>query len=66
LQKKIVRHMMGVKSHNTCRGLFKRLETLTLPCEYIYLLINFITNNKEHFQGNADVHSANTRQALSP
>jgi hypothetical protein len=44
LQRKIVRPMMGVKSHNSCRELFKRLEILTLPCEYIFSLINFITN----------------------
>jgi hypothetical protein len=54
--KKIVRLMMYVKSHNYCRGLFKRLEILTLPCEYIFSLMNFITNNEEHFQTNADGH----------
>jgi hypothetical protein len=57
MAKKIVRLMMDVKSHNSCRDLFKRLESLTLPCEYIFLLINFITNSEEHFQTNADVHS---------
>jgi hypothetical protein len=31
LQKKIVRIMMGVKSHHSCRDLFKRLQTLTFP-----------------------------------
>jgi hypothetical protein len=41
--------------------LFERLEILALPCEYIFSLINFITNNEEHFQTNADVHSVNTR-----
>ena len=61
LQKKIVRIMMGVKSRNSCRDLFKRLQILTFPCEYIYSLINLITNNEEHFQTNADVHSVNTR-----
>jgi hypothetical protein len=53
LQKKIVIIMMGVKSHNSCRGLFKRLEILPLPCKYIFLLINFITNKQVHFQTNA-------------
>jgi hypothetical protein len=37
-QKKTVRIMMGVKSHNYCRELFKRLEILTLPCEYVFSL----------------------------
>jgi hypothetical protein len=52
---------MGVKSHNSCRDLFKRLEISTLPCEYILSLINLITNNVELFQTNAEVHSVNTR-----
>jgi hypothetical protein len=59
LQKKIIRIMMGVKSLNYFRDLFKRLQTLTFPYEYIY--INFITNNKELFLMNVDVHSVNTR-----
>jgi hypothetical protein len=61
LQKKVVRLMMGVKSHNSYTGLFKRIEILTLPCEYIFSLINFITSKEEHFQTNADIHSVNTR-----
>jgi hypothetical protein len=56
---KIVR--MGFKSHNFCRDLFKRLQILTFPCEYIYSLIKFIRNNKELFQMNVSVHSVNTR-----
>jgi hypothetical protein len=40
---------------------FCMLQILTFPCECMYSLINFITNNKEHFQMNAEVRSANTR-----
>jgi hypothetical protein len=46
LQKKIVRPLMGMKSHNSYRDLFKTLESLTFPCEYIFSLINFMTNNE--------------------
>jgi hypothetical protein len=42
--------MMGVKTYNSCRDLFERLEILTLPYEYIFSLVNFITDNEEHFQ----------------
>jgi hypothetical protein len=35
LQKKIVKLMMGFESRNSCTDLVKRLETLTLPYEYI-------------------------------
>jgi hypothetical protein len=64
LQKKIITIMMGVKSRSSCKELrvFKRLQILTFPFEYMYSLINFITNNEEFFQTNADVHSVNTRR----
>jgi hypothetical protein len=42
LQKKIVRVMMCVKSRNSCRDLFKRLEVLTLPREYILWHTNLL------------------------
>jgi hypothetical protein len=61
LQKKIVRIMLGIKPQNFCKGLFKRLQMLPLPCEYIFSLLNFIINNQEHFQANSAVHSINTR-----
>jgi hypothetical protein len=50
LQKKIVRIMMGVKSHNSCGYL----------CEYIFPLIHFITNNEVHLHTAADVHIVDT------
>jgi hypothetical protein len=53
--------MLGVKPQNSCRGLFKRLQVLPLPYEYIFSLLNFIINNQEHFQSNSAVHSVNTR-----
>jgi hypothetical protein len=63
LQKKIVRIMVGVKSRNSCRDplVFKRLQILPLPCEYIFSLINSVINNQERFQTNLAVHSVNTR-----
>jgi hypothetical protein len=61
LQMKIVRIMVGVKPQNSCRGLFKRLQILPHPCEYMFSLLNFIINNQEHFQTNSAVHSVNTR-----
>jgi hypothetical protein len=60
-QKKTDRITVGINSHNSCRDLFKRIEILTLPYEDIFSLTNFITNNEEHFQTNADVHVVNTR-----
>jgi hypothetical protein len=61
LQKRIVRIIAGVKSRNSCRNLFMRLEILPHPCEYIFTLMNFVVNNQEHFQTNSAVHCVNTR-----
>jgi IS1 family transposase len=61
LQKKTIRIIAGVKSRNSCRNLFMRLEILPLPCEYIFILMNFLVNNQEHFQTNSAIHSVNTR-----
>jgi hypothetical protein len=45
LQKKVIRIIAGVKPRHSSRNLFKRLEILPLPCEYIFSLMNFIVNN---------------------
>jgi hypothetical protein len=37
---------MGVKSSASYRGLFKRLETVTLPHDHVFSLMSFITNNE--------------------
>jgi len=50
LQKRTVRIIAGVKSRNSRRKLFISLEFLPLPCEYIFILMNFVVNNQEHFQ----------------
>jgi hypothetical protein len=61
LQRKVVRIMAGVKPRISYRTLFKRLEFLPLPFEYIFPLTNFIVNNQKLFQANSTVHSVNTR-----
>jgi hypothetical protein len=40
---------------------FKRLRILPLSCEYIFSIMNYIVNNKEHIWTNSAVHSVNTR-----
>jgi hypothetical protein len=61
LQKKIIRIIPDAKPRNSCRILFKKLEILPLPCEYIFSLKNFIINNPDLFQTNLTIHSDNTR-----
>jgi IS1 family transposase len=61
LQKKIITIMVGAHPRTPCRSLFKKLEILPVPCQYIFSLMNFFVNNQEQFQTNASVHSINTR-----
>jgi hypothetical protein len=61
LQKTTARSMAGFKPKNSCTSLLKRLEIVTLSCEYTFSLLLFTVNNQEYFQTNSTVHSVNTR-----
>jgi hypothetical protein len=61
LQKKIIRIMVGAHPRTSCIRLFKNLEILPVPSQYIYSLINFFVNNQEKFQTNSTIHNINTR-----
>jgi hypothetical protein len=64
LQKKIIRIVTGSKSRVPCKRLFKALEILTLPSQYILSLITFMIYNIEYFTFNSSVHSFNTRKKV--
>jgi hypothetical protein len=49
LQKRIIRIMMGTHQGTSCRELFKELEILTIPSQYIYLLMSFFIGNQDKF-----------------
>jgi hypothetical protein len=53
--------MVGAYPRTPCRSLFKKLEILPVPCQYVFSLMNFFVNNEENFQTNSSVHSINTR-----
>jgi hypothetical protein len=52
LQKRIVRIMAGVRSRCSCRGLFRKLDILRVPCQYIFTLMIFVVDNLGSFQTN--------------
>jgi hypothetical protein len=60
LQKRIIRIMVVAHSRTSCRRLFKKLEILTVPSQYIYSLMGFFIGNQENFQTNSSVHNINT------
>jgi len=61
LQKKIVIIVAGIKPRTSCRSLFKQLEILPVPCQYVLSLMKCIINNQENFQVNSSIHSINAR-----
>ena len=50
-----------LNTRTSCRRLFKNLEILTVPSQYIYSLMRFFIGNQEQFQTNSAVHNINTR-----
>ena len=56
LQKRIIRIMVGVTSKCLCRSLFRKLDTLSLPHLYIYLLMMCVVNNLDNYNMNSSVH----------
>jgi hypothetical protein len=61
LQKRILRIMMGLGPRCSCKGLFKNLDILPVPCLYIFSLMMFVFNNPKNFQTNSMLHSINRR-----
>jgi hypothetical protein len=53
--------MAGAHPRTPYRNLFKKLEILPVPCQYIFSLMYFFFNNQESFQTNPSVHGINTR-----
>jgi hypothetical protein len=56
--------MTDIITRNSCRSLFKTLQTLdvlTHPREYIFSLMNLNVNNQEHSETNSAIHSVKTR-----
>jgi len=44
----------------SCRPLYKQLQILTLPFQYIFSLLIFVVKNRDLFLLNSDIHTMNT------
>jgi hypothetical protein len=44
--------------------IFQKIKNITLQSQYLYLLLLFVINNRQHFKINSDVHNINTRNNL--
>ena len=61
IQKRLIRIITGKSRCDSCRDLFKQLQILTLPSQYIFSLLVFVVKNMALFQFNSDIHDKNTR-----
>jgi hypothetical protein len=64
LQKRIIRIMVGNRDRESCREYFNKLKILPLQSQYVYILLSFVSNNRQHFKINSDMHNINTRNNL--
>jgi hypothetical protein len=56
--------MTAARSRASCKPLFKALEILTLPSQYILSLLTFLVHNLEYFTFSFSTHNINTRKKL--
>ena len=61
VQKRIIRILSNKTKNDSCRLLFKQLQILTVPSQYIYSLLGFVVKNKSLFTANFEIHKVHTR-----
>jgi hypothetical protein len=64
LKKRIIRIMVGIRDRESCREYLRNLIILPLQSQYIYALLLFVIDNRQHFRLNSDIHNINTRNNL--
>ena len=52
--------IMNTGNMVSCRELFKKLNILPLPSQYVLSLMLFVVKNIEEFSSNSEIHSINT------
>jgi hypothetical protein len=62
MQKCIIGIMTGYKTRESCRNLLRKLKIVPLPFLYILSILLFVTNNRNQFTINSEIHSINNRQ----
>jgi hypothetical protein len=61
LQKSVIRILSDVGAKSSCRNLFKKLDILPAPCQYIFSLMLFVVDNQKHFQIKLSIRGLDTR-----
>jgi hypothetical protein len=53
--------MSGAEPRASCRGVFKKLKILPVPCQYVLSLMLFIIDNSNNFQTGLEIRGLHTR-----
>lgn len=61
LQKRAIRAIYKLRCHDSLRELFKEINILTVPCQYVFENIMYARRNVSLYPKNSDRHSYNTR-----
>jgi hypothetical protein len=61
IQKRIIRIITNTGRRDSCRQLFRQLQILPLPSQYIFSMLVFVNKNRELFLSNSELHDINTR-----
>jgi len=61
IQKRVIRIITNKGNHDSCQNLFKQLQILTLPSQYIFSLLMFAAKNRDLVSSNNEIHDINTR-----
>jgi hypothetical protein len=59
IQKRTIRIITNSGRYDSCRQLFKQLQILTLPSQYMFSLLVFVAKNRHLFLSNSDIHDKN-------
>jgi len=65
IQNRMIRTITNRSKWESCRPIFKQLQILTLPGQYVYSLLMFVNKSRECFISNSDIHNRNTRYNLN-
>ena len=61
IQKRILRIITSKSKRESCRHLLQQLQILTLPSQYIFSWLVFVTKQRDLFLSNSKIHDSNTR-----
>ena len=65
IQKRMIRIITNKSRRDSCRQVYKQLQILTSPGQYVYSLLMFVSKFRELFLSNSDIHDRNTRYNLN-